>query len=81
MPAHIKDLTGKKFTRLTVLGIYGRVKRYDGTLLYWSCVCECGTVKAIQGNDLKSGKVKSCGCLMRELNANSLRCKTLQRGK
>lgn len=27
------------------------------------CKCECGTITVVQGNNLTSGKSKSCGCL------------------
>ena len=30
------------------------------------CQCECGKQKTIAGTDLKSGKIKSCGCLSKE---------------
>lgn len=29
----------------------------------WNCRCKCGTVKAIIGADLKSGRTVSCGCV------------------
>ena len=37
------------------------------------CRCDCGTEKIVNGNDLKSGRVRSCGCLgkdtLRETNS------------
>lgn len=56
------DLTGKKFGRLTVLS--EALKR--GKRLYWTCECECGTIKDICGEKLTSGKTVSCGCYNRE---------------
>ncbi len=53
-----KDLTGKKFGRLTVLKYAGSSK--------WECKCECGNTKIIRGDSLRSGNTKSCGCLYRE---------------
>lgn len=53
------DLTGLTFERLTV-------KRYLGKRR-WECVCECGTIKSVSADNLKSGQIKSCGCLFREL--------------
>ena len=32
----------------------------------WHCRCECGTVKVVAGNNLRSGQVLSCGCLRNE---------------
>lgn len=60
--ANIIDLTGKQFTRWTVIGLSHQV----GKMLYWHCVCECGTKRAVFGGDLKRGGSLSCGCLMRE---------------
>lgn len=36
--------------------------------IYWACKCDCGNEKIIitNTNNLKSGKVKSCGCYARE---------------
>jgi|GEM_PF-2384486 len=28
----------------------------------WRCVCDCGTVRDVQGYNLSSGKTNSCGC-------------------
>ena len=52
------DLTGKKFNRWYVKGL----SHQKGKMLYWSCVCECGTERAVFGGDLKRGGSKSCGC-------------------
>lgn len=37
----------------------------------WVCLCDCGMIKEkyVSTNDLKSGKVKSCGCIKREVAA------------
>lgn len=57
-----KDLTGKKFGRLTV------VKRAEnkGNRRMWLCECECGNIKIIPAKGLLSGKSLSCGCYQRE---------------
>jgi len=57
-------MLGKKFGRLTVLEEMGREK--DGTIL-WKCICECGTVKIINGSSLRKGATRSCGCYNKEL--------------
>lgn len=52
------DITGQKFNYLTVLC-------RDGTnngKVTWKCECECGNIVIVQGDRLKSGKRKSCGC-------------------
>lgn len=58
----IIDLTGKRFARWTVLGLSHQV----GSMLYWHCVCDCGTERAVFGADLKRGGSVSCGCFARE---------------
>ncbi len=57
------SLTGRTFTRLTVRGPTGR-REYGSAI--WDCVCSCGNPKEVSTNALMKGKVKSCGCLLRE---------------
>lgn len=54
------EMIGKKFGRLTVLEATN--KRKCGCIVY-KCLCECGTIKYINGKLLRSGETKSCGCL------------------
>lgn len=68
--SRIKDLTGIKFGKLTV------IKRYESDKhgnLMWLCECECGNKKIINGNSLKSGATKSCGCVQKELLRHKMR--------
>ena len=60
----VKDLTGMKFGKLTVLEMYGKDK-YNK--IFWKCRCDCGNETITYGRDLVNGHCKSCGCL---LNAN-----------
>lgn len=62
----IRDLTGEKFKRLTVIR---RVKRPENAKYgtYWLCVCECGKEKVILASSLTGGKSVSCGCFRREI--------------
>lgn len=53
------DLTGSVYGRLTVLQRGPNKSGKPG----WVCRCQCGTVKALLGSDLRSGAVQSCGCL------------------
>lgn len=55
------DLTNQRFGRLTVLGDVG--KRTSRGRVLWHCLCECGRVTFVQGDHLKNGRVRSCGCL------------------
>ncbi|MBO7677730.1 MAG: hypothetical protein J6S49_09510 [Erysipelotrichaceae bacterium] len=59
------DLTGQKFGRLTVLGIYKRATH--GKTFTWKCKCDCGNETFVSGNHLKSKSgAKSCGCLKKQ---------------
>lgn len=62
------NLVGKLFGRLTVVS-YSRRQTYTTSkqvVHYWKCSCICGTEVEANGNSLKSGTRKSCGCLRRE---------------
>lgn len=65
------DLTGQRFGRWTVLKRQGNKfygDRYGSTSFpIWLCRCDCGTEALVLGNNLKSGRTKSCGCLRDEL--------------
>ena len=60
------DLTGQKFGRLIVIK---RVENKNNHS-YWLCKCECGNYKTIYSGHLKRGKIKSCGCLLKEGGKN-----------
>jgi hypothetical protein len=60
-----KDLTGRRFGRLTVMRREGSVPNGSGTAPTWLVRCECGQEKPVRGADLRSGHVTSCGCLSR----------------
>ena len=55
----LRDLTGQKFERLTV------VKRApnDGRRTHWYCRCDCGIIKSVRSESLLAGLISSCGCL------------------
>lgn len=59
----LKDLTGERFGRLTVVEFAGRVN--NATV--WRCVCDCGTVHKVRKGNLLHGNTRSCGCLQLEL--------------
>lgn len=58
-----KDLTGKKFSRLTVIKECGITKNQQSI---WLCKCDCGNIKEIMYCNLTTGSTKSCGCLRSE---------------
>lgn len=57
----VVDETGNKYGKLTVVERAGSNKR--GAAM-WLCKCECGNSSVTRGDDLRAGKVKSCGCEM-----------------
>ena len=59
----IKDLTGMKFGKLTVIS---KNENRKSRAMYWNCKCECGNTRVIKGTSLTSGKTKSCGCYVKE---------------
>lgn len=52
---------GKKFNKLTVLK---EVSTEEKCRRYVYCVCDCGSKKIVRYDGLKSGRIKSCGCLL-----------------
>jgi hypothetical protein len=66
LPRQVKDIAGKSFGRVTALHYVGsNLRGSEGA--YWDCVCECGTkMPSTFGGDLRRGRVKSCGCLLKD---------------
>lgn len=61
------DYTGEKFGKWTVNGkAPNHITRGGYPVSMWDCVCECGTRRAVRGNDLRLGKSVSCGCSLAE---------------
>jgi len=57
------DLTGKRYSRLVVVK---EIKKRKNEKIFWECLCDCGNKTNVQSYHLKSGKIKSCGCLRQE---------------
>lgn len=58
-----KDRTGELFGDLVVIGRAASRKSPSGrTTVYWTCRCSCGKMKEVSVNNLRSGKITSCGC-------------------
>lgn len=64
----VKDLTGKRFGRLTVIGIDDRNTKRT----YWNCMCDCGNVKSVRSDILQRGTTMSCGCYKKEVDRINL---------
>ena len=63
----MQDLTGKKFGKLTVLKFAYKRGYHE----FYTCECECGKIKDVRKDHLKSGQVVSCGCF-RKTNLGNL---------
>ena len=57
----MRDLTGQRFGKLTVIECTGRNK--SGRFM-WKCECDCGNVTTVRADGLTRGHTKSCGCLI-----------------
>jgi len=57
---NFKDITGQTFNHLIVLKDSGKRDKHKAIL--WECQCVCGKTTLVRGSDLKSGRIKSCGC-------------------
>ncbi|MBR4420014.1 MAG: hypothetical protein IKT32_03965, partial [Clostridia bacterium] len=60
------DLTGQKFGRLTAIE---RIESYKQRSR-WLCLCECGNTNTVLASHLRSGAVRSCGCLSKDVAAD-----------
>lgn len=76
------DLTGQRFGRLTVIE---RANNYISPKgepkARWICLCDCGNVAEVNGNDLRKGHTKSCGCLNIESAISNLAGVSITHGK
>lgn len=57
--SHLIDMTNERFGRLLVVK---RVENSAQGQARWLCVCDCGETNIVKGQDLRNGKVVSCGC-------------------
>lgn len=63
------DLVGQKFNRLTVLETVDAINKRTA----WRCKCDCGNIKIVKTECLKSGDSKSCGCLNNEQRSKNIK--------
>ena len=57
------DITGQRFGRYVVQEYVANNQ--------WRCRCDCGVSKLVPSVELRSGRRKSCGCLRKEVAAES----------
>lgn len=56
------DLVDQVFGHLTVLN----ETRIQNKQTYYLCKCDCGNIKEVRGDALRSGATISCGCIREE---------------
>lgn len=73
--AHLQDITGQRFGRLTVLyRDLSHQYNHKKPRTYWMCQCDCGNIVSVERQHLVCRGQKSCGCLQSigEFNINQL---------
>lgn len=66
----LKDLTGKRFGRLTVVK---QLKDRQDNRVVWKCLCDCGNTIDVKGLYLTTKQTRSCGCIKKEIEEKNLR--------
>lgn len=61
----LKDLTGKRFGRLTVVSLHPKRDKFNRAR--WMCKCDCGNETVVRSSYLINGDTKSCGCIVHEI--------------
>lgn len=63
----LKDLTGMKFGRLSVIKrTDDKISKSGKRYAQWLCRCDCGNEVVVLGTNLKSNRTVSCGCYNNE---------------
>jgi hypothetical protein len=62
LPPNVFNLTGLAFGRLIALRYCPGFRKNAS----WMCSCQCGRMKLVRADHLVQGRVRSCGCLMRQ---------------
>jgi hypothetical protein len=65
-----EDYIGKKFGRLTILGIKKINEPRNAISKHFKCVCDCGNMITVRCNNLCRMKTKSCGCFFKDINSS-----------
>src|SRR5262249_57222720 len=60
----LMNIAGQRFGRLIALE---RVPNYAPKKTRWRCRCDCGTEITVLAYHLRASKIRSCGCLNRDL--------------
>lgn len=66
----IKDLTGQRFGKLTVIKLAEDYKRCSG--VKWICQCDCGNIVSVYSSNLNRLHTTSCGCASRSIGEENI---------
>ena len=58
------DIQGMKFGKLTAIESINKRLNSSGSL-GWKCLCDCGNIHYTTSAQLRSGRIKSCGCSLK----------------
>jgi len=60
------SIVGRRYGKLLVKEFLGTRRRENlpGTVSWWRCLCDCGTMTPLPKSSLISGLTTSCGCLL-----------------
>lgn len=72
------DLTGRTFNRLGVIGIAPPTEHQPTR---WHCACVCGKETIVGSYALTSGRIKSCGCYIKEFTGKRARTHGLTKSR
>jgi len=70
MAGKAKSLVGLRFHRFVVLARDAAPHNKP----QWICRCDCGNIKSVRSDALKSGSTVSCGCFSKEQTKRNLDC-------
>lgn len=76
MPYKTRDITGKRFSKLVVIGLSHKDK--EGTS-YWDCLCDCGGQITTRYSSLTSSNATSCGCYQRQIASVRIKQENVRR--
>lgn len=70
----MNDIINKKFEKLLVISFHEKklIRTYPTRhKYYYNCLCDCGSFKIIDRDNLLSNHTKSCGCLKKKKGKNN----------
>lgn len=56
------NLNGQKFNNLLIIDRALSTRNYGKNKAWHKCLCDCGNTRIVETYDLRSGRIKSCGC-------------------